>query len=200
MGAAGRKNKTKERDLRIYEYLRKELQAGRGFPTMRQIASALSISSLSLVEASFLRLEQEGLIRREGRKRSLPGLYENAAVPLLGTIAAGAPLLAVEQIEGYLPIQKELARGRSLFALRVRGESMINAGILPGDTVVFEQTPILENGEIGAILLEEEATVKRFFKERDHIRLQPENDEMEPIRCTDCKILGRLVALVRNYE
>lgn len=191
--------KTKERDQRIYEYLCKELQESGEFPTVRKVAAALHLSSLSMVEAAYSRLEQAGLIEKDGRKRRLPGLAKGAMVPILGTIAAGAPLLAVEQIEGYLPLPQQ-ARGRTLFGLRVRGESMIEAGILPGDIVVFEQTPSLENGEIGAILLGEEATVKRFFREKEGFRLQPENSAMEPIFCKECEILGRLIALTRNYE
>lgn len=191
--------KTIARDRRVYEYLRRALQEGEEFPTIRKIAADLHLSSPSIVAASLARLEQEGLLERQGRKRSLSGFSKGAAVPLLGTIAAGAPLLAIEQIEGYLPFPQK-ARGRELFALRVRGESMIEAGILPNDIVIFEQSKILADGEIGAILLGEEATVKRFFREGSGFRLQPENREMEPIYCKECEVLGRLCALIRDYE
>ena len=192
--------KTKERDRKIYDYLRREVQSFGEFPTIRRIASELRLSSLSMVEASLSRLEQAGLIEKEGRKRTLAGLEKGTAIPVLGTIAAGTPLLAVEQIEGYVHLSEGAARGRELFGLTVRGESMIEAGILPGDIVIFEQTSVLEDGEIGAVLLGEEATVKRFFREAGGFRLQPENRTMEPIFCKECEVLGRLCALIRNYE
>lgn len=174
-------------------------QTGR-FPSVRELAGALGLSSSSMAAAVLARLEEQGFIEREGRHRRLAGQSAFVSVPVLGTIAAGAPLLAQEQIEGYLPIDPALARGRALFGLRVQGESMINAGILPGDTVLLEQTSAVENGTIAAVLLEDSATVKRFYREDGRFRLQPENDEMEPIYTEDCMILGRVIGLVRSYE
>jgi len=120
-------------------------------------------------------------------------------VPLLGTVTAGAPILAVEQIESYLPYTGPVSRDKSLFALRVRGESMINAGILDGDIVYVEKTPVARNGDIVVALLEDEATVKSFYKENGHFRLQPENDTMDPIFCEEVIILGKVISLLRYY-
>ncbi|HQH63727.1 MAG TPA: transcriptional repressor LexA, partial [Clostridiales bacterium] len=118
---------------------------------------------------------------------------------LLGTVAAGSPLLAYEDIEEYLPYSGRSARGKKLFALRVRGDSMVNAGIFDGDIVIAEQTPDARDREIVVALLEDGATVKRFFREGGGFRLQPENDSMEPIYCKEVLILGRVIALIRNY-
>lgn len=139
-------------------------------------------------------------MERHGRRRMLAGQTGSLSVPILGTIAAGEPLMATEHIEGYLSVRPELAKGRALFALRVRGESMIGAGILDGDTVILEQTPTVADGEIAAVWLEDAATVKRVYREQDGIRLQPENDLLEPIYTKDCMILGKVIGLVRNYE
>ena len=120
-------------------------------------------------------------------------------VPILGTVTAGAPILAVEQVEGYLPYTGYAAKDKSLFALRVKGESMLNAGIFDGDLVVVERTPVARNGEIVVALVEDEATVKTFYKENGHFRLQPENDAYEPIIVDEAVILGKVVALHRYY-
>jgi repressor LexA len=109
------------------------------------------------------------------------------------------PILAVEQIEGYIPYSGPVSRDKPLFALRVRGESMVNAGILDGDIVFVEKTPVASNGQIVVALLEDEATVKRFYKENGHFRLQPENDSFEPIICKELIVLGKVVGLVRYY-
>ena len=120
-------------------------------------------------------------------------------VPVVGRVTAGAPILAVEQREGTLPVDADFARGRELFALRVRGDSMQNAAILDGDLVVVERTPEAKNGDIVVALLEEEATVKRFFREADGFRLQPENDAYDPIFTRELVILGRVVAVFRDH-
>lgn len=135
-------------------------------------------------------------------KRSIRinGQAENIThVPLLGTVTAGQPILAVEQIESYLPYTGRVSRDKPLFALHVRGESMINAGILDGDIVIVEQTPVARNGEIVVAMLEDEATVKRFYKEEGHFRLQPENDAFAPIIVKEVAILGTVVALLRYF-
>ena len=192
--------KVTERDRAIYDQIRRtEEQEGR-FPTVRELMAALSISSSSMVSAALARLEGQGLILREGRRRVLPGFTGSVSVPILGAIAAGEPLMAEELIEGYLQVRPELARGRSLFALRVRGDSMINAGILENDLVLLEKTETVENGEIAAVWLEDAATVKRVFREAGGIRLQPENDRLRPVYVRECRILGRVIGLVRSYE
>lgn len=192
--------KIKERDQLLYDYLCKEVIRSGSFPTVRQIASALHLSSTSMAQSALLRLEAAGLLERKGRKRILSGYSHGVPVPILGTIAAGEPLMAAEQIEGFIHLQNSRALGKELFALRVRGESMINAGILENDVVVLEKCETVEDGEIAAVWLEDAATVKRVFREKGQIRLQPENDHMEPIFTKECKILGRVITLIRDYE
>ena len=191
--------KVKERDLALYRYICTQVQEEGRFPTVREIKEALGLSSPSMVAASLQRLEEQELILREGRRRSLPGHTGSVPVPVLGTIAAGEPLMAAEHIESYLQVAPELAAGRTLFALKVRGDSMINAGILPGDTVLLAQTATVDDGEIAAVWLED-ATVKRVYREKDRIRLQPENDRLQPIYTKECTILGKVIGLVRSYE
>ncbi len=192
--------KVKERDQAVYQAICRRMEGEGRFPTVRELMAVLSISSPSMIASSLTRLEEQGLLLREGRRRSLPGQSGNLPVPILGTIAAGEPLMAAEHIEGYLQVRPELARNRSLFALKVRGDSMINAGILDGDTVILAQTSIVENGEIAAVWLDDAATVKRFYREKDGVRLQPENDLLQPIYTKDCTILGKVIGLVRDYE
>ena len=189
-----------DRDERALQWIRDAVEQQGRFPTVRALQQAMGLSSTSQAAALLDRLEAQGAIERDGRYRRLAGAKGSVPVAVLGTIAAGTPLLAAEQIEGYLPVDPAIARGRSLFALKVRGESMINAGILPQDTVLLEQTSTVENGEIAAVLLEDEATLKRVYREKGGIRLQPENDTMEPIFTQDCQILGRLIGLTRSYE
>lgn len=192
--------KTKDRDAKGLQWIRNQVEREGRFPTVRALQQAMGLSSTSQAAALLDRLEAQGHLERDGRYRKLAGAVGSVPVAVLGTIAAGAPLLAAEQIEGYLPVDPAEARGRTLFALKVRGESMINAGILPDDIVLLEQVSSVKNGEIAAVLLEEEATLKRVYREGGRIRLQPENDRMEPIFTQDCQILGRLIGLRRSYE
>ena len=192
--------KTKERDQRAYQYLREQVEQSGRFPTVRELAAALGLSSTSMAAAILARLESRGLIERQGRRRTLAGVSGGVAVPILGTIAAGEPLMAAEQIEGYLQVAPELAKGRALFALKVRGESMIGAGILPGDTVLLEQTATVADGEIAAVWLEDAAPVKRVFRTPEGVSRQPEMERMQPIYAPRCDILGRVIGLVRSYE
>ena len=192
--------KTQERDERIYQFLLKEVRRSGVFPTVRGIMEALGLSSPSMVESALLRLEAKGFLQKQGRKRSLSGFSAGIPVPVLGTIAAGTPLMAAEHIDGYVHLPAHLAREKELFALRVRGESMINAGILEGEIVVLEKASTVDNGEIAAVWLEDAATVKRVYRENGRIRLQPENDGMSPIYTDRCEILGRVVTLIRDYE
>ena len=193
--------RTVERDQRLYQWLCRKAEAGERFPSVRQVAEELGLASPSGADAALNRLEAQGLILREGRYRKLAHTAQGVSVPVLGTIAAGTPLLAEENIEDWVQVEPALARNRTLFALKVRGDSMIEAGILEGDLLVLEQTPTVENGAIAACWVPEEgATVKRFYKEDGGYRLQPENSRMVPIRTRECRVLGRPVALVRNYE
>lgn len=187
---------------RIYEFLVQRSQDGVP-PSVREIGAAVGLRSTSSVQANLDALEKAGYITRDPMlKRSIRinGQAENIThVPLLGTVTAGQPILAVEQIEGYLPYSGYVSRDKPLFALHVRGESMINAAILDGDVVIVEQTPTARNGDIVVALIGEEATVKRFYKEDGHFRLQPENDTMDPIIVDEVAILGKVVASLRYY-
>lgn len=194
-------NKTQKR---IYEYLMERTQVSKVPPSVREIAAAVGLKSTSSVQANLDALEQAGYIERDPMiKRSIRVCNEvendYTQVPLVGTVTAGAPILAVEQIEGYIPFAASVSRDKPLFALKVRGESMLNAGILSGDIVIVEKTPAAENGDIVVALIEDEATVKTFYKEKGHFRLQPENDAYEPIIVDEVIILGKVKGLIRNY-
>lgn len=185
------------------EYLMERSQCGVP-PSVREIGAAVGLKSTSSVQANLDALEEAGYIERDPMlKRSIrvTGDAENVTnVPLLGTVTAGMPILAVEQIEGYLPYSGRVSRDKPLFALKVRGESMIWAGILSGDIVIVEKTPVAANGEIVVAMIDDEATVKRFYKENGHFRLQPENDAFKPIIVDEVIILGKVVGLMRYYD
>ncbi|GAV31336.1 SOS-response transcriptional repressors [Coriobacteriaceae bacterium EMTCatB1] len=197
------------RQEQILDFIRSEIHR-RGYPpSVREIGEAVGLSSSSTVHAHLSALEKHGYIRRDPTKpRALEvldfrdterGVDPRAvtAVPLVGSVAAGQPILAAENIEATLPLPAEFA-GESTFILRVRGDSMIEAGILDGDFVVVRQQATADNGDIVVALIEDEATVKRFYREADRIRLQPENSAMEPIYVRDARILGKVVALFRR--
>ena len=194
-------NKTQKK---IYEYLMERTQISKVPPSVREIAAAVGLKSTSSVQANLDALEQAGYIERDPMiKRSIRVCNEvendYMQIPLVGTVTAGAPILAVEQIEGYIPFAASAAKDKPMFALKVRGESMLNAGILSGDIVIVEKTPSAENGDIVVALIEDEATVKTFYKEKGHFRLQPENDAYEPIIVDEVIILGKVKGLIRNY-
>lgn len=186
---------------KIYDFLVE--QQGAVPPTVREIGARVGLRSTSSVQANLAALEKAGYIEKDPNKKRTIRVSTDSenikTIPLVGTVAAGEPILAVQNIEGYIPFSTSSGAEKTLFALRVKGESMKNAGILPGDLVVVEQTPTASNGEIVVALLDDSATVKRFFDEGDHIRLQPENDTFEPIISTDVEILGRVVGLMRYY-
>lgn len=187
---------------KIYEFLVEKAKEGIT-PSVREICAAVGLRSTSSVQANLDALEAAGYIERPPmlkRVIKICGMAENVAnVPLLGTVAAGNPILAVEDIEEYLPFACPGGDEKELFALRVRGESMKKIGIMDGDIVFVERTPVARNGEIVVALIEDSATVKRFFKEDGHFRLQPENDELEPIYCDEVIILGKVVGCCRYY-
>lgn len=171
-------------------------------PTVREIAAGVGIRSTSTVHKYLGILEEKGYItKKDGLNRTIK-LTERTGdgrkIPIIGTVTAGSPILAYEEILGYLPCTAK-DRGE-LYALRVKGESMIKAGILNGDLVIVRRTQMAENGEIVVALLDDEATVKRFYKEDGRYRLQPENDTMEPIYTDHVQILGKVVSSVRFYE
>ena len=187
---------------KIYEFLVERSQGGVP-PSIREIGAAVGLKSTSTVHAHLVALEKAGYIMRDPLlKRAIRILGQDESftqVPFIGTVTAGIPILAVEQIEGYIPYGGRVSRDKPLFALKVRGESMLWAGIHDGDIVIAEKTPYASNGDIVVAMLEDEATVKRFFKENGHFRLQPENDFMEPIIVDKVMILGKVVGLYRMY-
>ena len=192
---------TKSRQ-KILDYLKLCSEAGR-VPSVREICDNTGLSSTSTVHYHLNALEEDGYIVREhgvNRCIRIAGEEKGASVPLLGRVAAGNPIVAEQEVEAYIPVPERLKRGRELFALRVRGESMIDAGILNNDIVIVERIPVADNGEIVVALVEDSATVKRFYKENGHFRLQPENESYEPIIVDEVVILGRVISVMRYYE
>ncbi len=171
---------------------------------MREIGEAVGLRSTSSVHYNLKALEKAGYIEKDPNLKRTIRIASHTAhtyhIPLVGTVRAGQPILAVEEIEDYIPFSDSKSfAGKKLFALRVKGDSMINAAICEGDIVVIEQTSVAQNGEIVVALVGDEATVKTFYKENGHFRLQPENDSYEPIIVNEVRILGRVKALIRNY-
>lgn len=195
---------TKQRE--ILEYIKQEILS-RGYPpAVREICEAVSLKSTSSVHAHLESLERNGYIRRDPSKPRAIEIVDDefnltrrevVNVPLVGTVAAGQPLLAQENIIDYFPIPASMMPNAQTFMLKVNGDSMINAGIFDGDTIIVRMQNTCINGEIIVALVEDGATVKRFYKEDGHIRLQPENDYMEPIIVPDCLILGKVIGLLR---
>jgi repressor LexA len=202
-----------KRQREIFEFIRR-YSAKYGYPpTVRDIGKAVGLASSSTVHAHLSNLEKIGLLRRDPSKPRAIELLDRAmgsavdsvrqivrpeGLPLVGSVAAGSPILAEENVEDYMPVPTFAGGERGQYLLRVRGESMKDAGILEGDLVVVREQSTASNGDIVVALLGEEATVKRFFLEADHIRLQPENESMEPIRSKEVKVLGRVVGLLRS--
>ncbi len=188
---------------KIYDYLVECSQNGR-VPSVRELCDVTGLKSTSTVHFHLNNLEKMGLIEREhgvNRCIKVVGRGERSAnVPVLGNVAAGMPILAVEEIEGYVPVPEKIRRGRELFALKIKGDSMIDVGIFDGDVIIVNSTPSANNGDIVVALVDDSATVKRFFKENGHFRLQPENENYEPIIVDEVNILGTVIALFRNYD
>ncbi len=187
---------------KIYNYLLEKSKDGMT-PSVREIGAAVGLRSTSSVQANLDSLEAAGYIQRPPMLKrciKIVGQAENVAqVPLLGTVTAGSPILAVQDIEGYLPFSLPGSQDKELFALRVRGQSMIQAGILDGDIVIVERTPTAVNGDMVVALIDDSATVKTFYKENGHFRLQPQNDTYEPIIVDEVIILGKVIASYRYY-
>jgi len=200
------------RQQEIFQFI-KQYSADQGYPpTVRDIGKAVGLTSSSTVHAHLSNLEKAGLLRRDPTKPRAIELLDRAAeavkavvrpsgLPLIGHVAAGQPILAEENIEEYVEVPHLAGGGDGEYVLRVRGESMRNAGILDGDFVVVRPQETGADGEIVvAMVEEEEATVKRFFREADHIRLEPENETMEPIRSRDVRVIGRVVGVFRSVS
>jgi repressor LexA len=198
-----------KRQQEIFDFI-KRYSAKYGYPpTVRDIGKAVGLASSSTVHAHLANLEKVGLLRRDPSKPRAIEMLDRAAgavkavvapsgLPLVGSVAAGQPILAEENIEDYVQIPELAGGDEGEFVLRVRGDSMKNAGILPGDFVVVRPQETATDGEIVVALVGEDATVKRFFREPDHVRLQPENETMEPIRSREVRVLGRVVGVFRK--
>lgn len=191
----------------IYEFIKQQV-ASKGYPpSVREICEAVNLSSTSTVHGHLSRLEKKGLIRRDPTKpRAIELLMDSPIkkelidIPIVGKITAGEPILAQESIEDFLTLPLNFVKSSAeLYILKVSGQSMIEAGIFDGDLAIIEKTSTAVNGDIVVALIENEATIKRFFKEDGYIRLQPENSSMNPILVKDCKILGKLSGLYRKY-
>ena len=188
-----------QKEEHLFTYIRKRVSEGLS-PTVREICTDMGIKSTSSAHKLLKQLVEKGYINMgAGANRSIQvvGTGGTTNVPLLGTVAAGIPIFATQQIVEYIPFKE--AGGKELFALNVRGESMIEDAILDGDIVIVQSTPVVNNGEIAVALIEDEATVKRFYKEKGHFRLQPANSSMAPIIVDEVVILGRVIAVIRHY-
>ena len=201
--------KITEKQSEILAYI-KDCILKKGYPpTVREICEKVQLKSTSSVHSHLEQLEKNGYIRRDPSKPRAIEIVDDTFnltrrevvnVPLIGTVAAGAPILAQENIENYFPIPVELLPNNETFMLKVKGDSMIEAGIFDGDRVIVEQTNVARNGEIVVALVDDSATVKRFYKEKGYIRLQPENSSMEPIIVPDVKILGKVKGVFRYFS
>ena len=190
----------------ILEYIKDEILHKGYPPAVREICQAVNLKSTSSVHSHLETLEKNGYIRRDPTKPRAIEIMDDTFnlnrremvnVPILGNVAAGEPLFAEENIEDYFPIPAEMVPNSEVFMLHVRGESMINVGILDGDNVLVQQQSTAKDGEMVVALVEDSATVKTFYKEDGYIRLQPENDTMEPIIVPDCQILGKVFGIFR---
>ena len=204
------KGKISAKQREILEFIKSEILQ-RGYPpAVREICEAVHLKSTSSVHSHLETLEKNGFIRRDPTKpRAIEICDDNfqmvrtetASLPVIGTVAAGTPILAEENIDSYFPVPAEIIpNGQPSFVLKVKGDSMINAGIFNGDQIFVQQCNTARNGDLIVALVDDSATVKTFYKEKDHIRLQPENDDMDPIIVDDCQILGKVFGVFRYFK
>ena len=201
--------KISDKQREILEYIKSEI-LNKGYPpAVRDICEAVHLKSTSSVHSHLETLENNGYIRRDPTKpRAIEIIDDNfnlvrrelVNVPIIGRVAAGEPLLAVENIESYFPIPADMMPNVETFMLKVKGESMINAGILDGDSILVQCQNTAQNGDMVVALVDDSATVKTFYKEDGYYRLQPENDNMEPIIVQECSILGKVFGVFRVFE
>ena len=195
-----------QKQSEILEYIKSQI-LNKGYPpSVRDICQAVNLKSTSSVHAHLESLEKNGYIRRDPTKsRTIEIIDDNfnlsrrevVNIPLIGQVAAGQPLLAVENVAEYFPVPAEYMPNEDVFMLTVKGDSMVNMGIYDGDQIIVKKQNTASNGEVIVALVDDSATVKRFYKENGHIRLQPENDFMDPIIVDDCEILGKVIGLIR---
>jgi len=199
-----------EKQQLILDYLKEQILAKGYPPSVREIGQAVGLKSTSTVHGHLERLEKKGIIRRDPTKpRAIEILddefnvqrREMVNIPIVGRVAAGEPLLAVENIEEYFPLPMDYAPNKQLFMLKVQGDSMINVGIYEGDLIIVQKEVTASNGDTVVAMIDDAVTVKTFYRESDHIRLQPENDFMDPIRVSDTEvqIVGKVISLFRQY-
>ena len=201
--------KISKKQSEILEYIKSQI-INKGYPpSVRDICEAVDLKSTSSVHSHLETLEKNGYIRRDPTKPRAIEIIDNnfnlarrevVNVPIVGKVAAGEPILAVENIDSYFPVPMEFMPNEQCFMLKVKGDSMINAGIFDGDTIIVEQSQTARNGDMVVALVDDSATVKTFYREADHIRLQPENDTMEPIIVPDCQILGKVFGVFRFFR
>lgn len=201
--------KISDKQREILEYIKEEILSKGYPPAVREICEAVHLKSTSSVHSHLETLEKNGYIRRDPTKpRAIEILDDDfnftrrevVNVPMIGHVAAGEPILATEHIDNYFPIPAEYIPNKETFMLKVKGESMINAGILDGDSILVKQQPDAENGDIVVALVGDSATVKTFYKEDGHFRLQPENDTMDPIIVDECSIIGKVFGVFRIFR
>lgn len=206
MAGTSLSNKQKE----ILEYIKQEI-LDKGYPpTVREICEKVDLRSTSSVHAHLEKLEKNGYIRRDPTKPRAIEIVDDSfnmvrtemvSLPVVGTVAAGTPILADENISSYFPVPADMVPGGNpSFVLKVKGDSMINVGIYSGDQIFVQSCNTARNGDTVVALIDDSATVKTFYKEKDHIRLQPENDTMDPIIVDDCQILGKVFGVFRLYH
>ncbi len=197
---------------KIYDYIKEEIRKGIT-PSIREIGKAVGLSSTSSIHLHLNSLERKGYIHRPKSKKRCIEILDNSFyeyddvsaapeysnIPIIGTVAAGSPILADENIEGYFPVPVSYLTNDITFMLRIKGNSMINAGIFNNDLVLVRQQVTARNGDIIIALIDDSATCKTFYKEEEYIRLQPENDDYEPIYVRDCRILGKVTGLFRSF-
>lgn len=202
-------NKISAKQQEILDFI-KDVILKKGYPpTVREICETVNLKSTSSVHAHLESLEKYGFIRRDPTKPRAIEICDDSfqivrremvSLPIVGNVAAGQPILAEENIEEYFPVPAEMVPGGESFILKVRGDSMINAGIFNGDQIFVNCCDTAKNGDIVVALIDDSATVKTYYKENNHIRLQPENDSMEPIIVDDCKIMGKVFGVYRFYR
>ena len=203
------KQKLSPKQEQILEYIKSQILEKGYPPAVREICAAVSLKSTSSVHSHLESLERKGYIRRDPTKPRAIEIIDDdfqltrrevVNIPILGTVTAGEPIIATENVEDYFPMLPEFIGSKNTFMLHVKGDSMINIGIYDGDMVIVEETPSAENNDIVVALIEDSATVKRFFKEDGHYRLQPENDFMDPIIVDEVSILGKVIGLYRSMS
>ena len=202
------KDKLTAKQEQVLDFIKQHLMAKSYPPTVREICEAVGLKSTSSVHAHLETLEKKGYIRRDQEKtRAIeiidddfgfnPFSREMVNIPMVGTVAAGVPLLAEQNITEYFPVPADMLPNAETFMLRVKGDSMVNMGIYEGDQLIIKRQNTAYNGDVVVALVDDSATVKRFYKENGHYRLQPENDFMEPIIVNECSVLGKVIGLIR---